>query len=333
MNTRERYLDIAKGCGILSIVLLHFLPTVWIDSPRTYMGLYMISIFYVVAGWIDAMRTTTVSTKELIKRRWKQLGYPYLAWSIIIILFDCILWLMGQLDGIIIAREIYKALVLRGIGTLWFLPALFGGELIWHFVKRQNKVWLLVAMITLSLLFNEIYYHIFGGKTDTLNRIIEAPFHTLNNILNAFIFIAGGFMLCKVYRRYESSFKPFVWGILGVLVCVAMYWWTYNVQIPIVGGKVVSLFAPFGIILMAKFAQDLRCIQYLNFWGVHSLGLMLTHYSFLLTACVIIQNYICHTETFRLEGWASILYIIPVMILEYYLVLFIERRFPKLLGK
>ncbi len=333
MNKRERYLDIAKGCGILSIVLLHFLPFECIGSPRTYMGLYMITIFYVIAGWIDAMRSTSVSTKDLIKKRWKQLGVPYVAWTIIILLFDCVLCLFGHLDSIIIVREIYKAVVLRGIGTLWFLPALFGGELLWNVVKKQKNIWLVIRLIGVTLFYNEFYYYMFGSKTDTLSRIIEAPFHTINNILNAFLFIAGGYLLCILYKRYENTCNHFIWGVLGAVICLFMYWWTYYVHIPIIGAKMVSLFVPFGIILISKLIQESRHLNYLNFWGIHSLGLMVTHYSLLLPVCVIIQNYIYHTDALRLHGWTSALYLLPVMILEYYLVLFVEKKYPKLLGK
>lgn len=333
MNKRERYLDIAKGCGILSIVLLHFVPSECIGTPRVYIGLYMITIFYVVAGWIDAMRNTTVSTKDLIHKRWKQLGIPYVAWTIIILLFDCVLCLSGQLDSIIIVREVYKAVILRGIGTLWFLPALFGGEILWNAVKNQEKKWLIVGMIGAVILFNELYYYMFGGKTDTLARIIEAPFHTINNMLNAFLYIACGYMLCRLFKRYERLIKQYVCAIFGVVICMGMYWWTYNVHIPVISAKLVSLLTPLGIILVAKSMQEWRCMDYLNFWGIHSLGLMVTHYSLLLPVCVIIQNYIYHTDALRLHGWTSALYLLPVMILEYYLVLFVEKKYPKLLGK
>lgn len=333
MKKRERYLDIAKGIGILSIVLLHFLPTECISSPRTYIGLYMITIFYVVSGWVDAIRPTEISAKEIIRKRWKQLGIPYLAWTIIILLFDVILWSLDYCKGQIIAREIYKSIVLRGIGTLWFLPALFGGELLFHFVKKQNKIWLFIGLIILVLLYNDVYGNTFGDRNDTLTRIIEAPFHTINNILNAFLFIVGGYTLCSIHKRYKGMIKQHVWGAIGIIICIFMYWWTYNLHIPIVGFKIVSLLVPFGIILVCMSIQDVRCLNYLNFWGVHSLGLMVTHYSILLPICVIIQNYIYHAESLRLHGWTSALYLIPVMILEYYLVSFVEKHYPKLLGK
>lgn len=334
MRKRERYLDIAKGCGILSIVLLHFTSVDSLSSIRTFIGLYMISVFYVIVGWIDAMRPAVIPINEIIRKRWKQLGIPYIGWTIIILIFDMFLWAFGYYSTTIIAREIYKSIVLRGIGTLWFLPALLGGELLFHhIVKKQNKIWLTIGMIILALLYNELYFHIFGHKTDTMSRIIEAPFHTINNVLNAFLFITGGYVLCLVFKRYEDTFKQYVWGTIGMIICICMFWWTYNIHIPVIGLKIVSLLTPFGIILFVKYIQNARCLDYLNFWGKHSLGLMVTHYSLLLPICVIIQNYIYHTEALRLHGWISIFCFFSIMILEYYLVLYIEKKYPKLIGK
>lgn len=333
MNKRERYLDIAKGLGILSIVLLHFLSVDCISSTRIFMGLYMISIFYVITGWIDALRSTEVSMKDMIKKRWKQLGVPYVWWTVLILIFDCVLCLLGYIDSLIIAREVYKSLVLRGIGTLWFLPALFGGELIWHFVKKQKNVWLVIGSVIFVIVFDALYSHFFGGKTDITSRIIEAPFHTVNNVLNAYLLIAGGYALCLAYRRYESILMPFVWGLIGMVICFGMYWWTFHVHIPYIDSKIVSLLASFGFILLFKSIQEFRALNYLNYWGSHSLSLMVTHYSLLLPICVILQNYIHHSDALRLQGRTSLLYFIVVMIVEYYLVSFIEKRYPKLLAK
>ena len=91
----------------------------------------MISMFYVVSGWIDAMRPRQLPFREFLRKRWHQLGVPYIAWTAIILAFDMVLWACGYYDTHFIAREIYKSVVLRGIGTLWFLPALFGAELLW----------------------------------------------------------------------------------------------------------------------------------------------------------------------------------------------------------
>lgn len=79
----------------------------------------MISMFYVSSGWVDAKRTAQIPFKDLFRKRWHQLGVPYIAWTLIILAFDAVLWACGYYDTYFITREVYKSLVLRGIGTLW----------------------------------------------------------------------------------------------------------------------------------------------------------------------------------------------------------------------
>ena len=106
MRERTQYIDIAKGISII---------------------------------WIDALHHEQRTLKELIKKRWRQLGIPYILWTIIILVFDCILWTLDYYDNYFIGREVYKTLTLRGIGTLWFLPALFSGEILWYIIRKKKK--------------------------------------------------------------------------------------------------------------------------------------------------------------------------------------------------
>ena len=105
-----------------------------------------------------------IPTYNLAKKRLRSLGYPYIYWTGIILSFDIILWAFGYYDSYFIARETYKSIVLRGIGTLWFLPALFFGEIIWNWLsKRHWSVWLLVLIVIM------IYEHEYN------NFLLVAP--------------------------------------------------------------------------------------------------------------------------------------------------------------
>lgn len=146
MKERARYIDIVKGISIICIVLLHYEDGIIPKQIDMFIGSFMVSMFYVTSGWLDAQREKQQSLKELVRKRWYQLGIPYLWWTAIILVFDLILWGLGYYDIYFIGREIYKSIMLRGIGTLWFLPALFGGEILWNLIHRkkisQCYVWL-----------------------------------------------------------------------------------------------------------------------------------------------------------------------------------------------
>ena len=135
--TRHRYIDIVKGLSILCIVLLHYEVGVFPKELNIFIGSFMITAFYVTSGWLDAMGSKAISIKEYTRKRFQQLGKPYIYWSVIILMFDLILCLFNYYDAQYLAKEIYKTITLRGIGTLWFLPALFFGGIIWQWLKRK----------------------------------------------------------------------------------------------------------------------------------------------------------------------------------------------------
>ena len=74
MKKRERFLDIAKRVAILCIVLLHVENGVIPNGLNTFIGSFMISLFFVTTGWLDGYRTEPLKLKELCSKRWKQLG-------------------------------------------------------------------------------------------------------------------------------------------------------------------------------------------------------------------------------------------------------------------
>ena len=60
--------------------------------------------------------------------------------------------IFGHYDSRIVLRDIYKTFTLRGIGTLWFLPAIYGGEILaWKF--RQDGLLGRVILCLSSLVF------------------------------------------------------------------------------------------------------------------------------------------------------------------------------------
>ena len=66
---RERYIDMAKGLAILCIVLLHYENGLFPTEVNTFVGSFMISMFYVTSGWLMASRKNISTTKELLQKR------------------------------------------------------------------------------------------------------------------------------------------------------------------------------------------------------------------------------------------------------------------------
>lgn len=331
---RLDYIDVVKGISIISIVLLHFEEGLIPLCINTYIGEFMITAFYVAVGWIDATRDKDVSARELLSKRWVQLGKPYLYWSAIILVFDALLMAIGQGDIYTIAREAYKTVTLRGIGTLWFLPALFGGELLWNWTKRKNKLWIYIFLLIFVIVFQTAVSMYFDGKNDNLSRIINAPFQTLSSIGDAWMGIGFGFLMykswCGKFLREQSSMVILCTGLLlsALAFCSANFY-----PYPYGEKYMAPLIGPLGLFFVFKVVKIPVVSQYLTYWGKNSLGLMCTHYSLFMVVCTLIQNKIDGTTGQTLYGWPSVIHFVITMILSYFVVEAIMKYYPPLLGK
>lgn len=328
---REKYIDIVKGLSILCITFLHYEEGILPSCVNVFIGSFMITTFYVTAGWVSAMHPSTRTLKELVRKRWKQLGVPYLWWTIIILMFDCLLLGFGYYDFRYIGTEIYKTITLRGIGTLWFLPALFGGEIIWYMLKKRS-VWFILLAFVLTLIYLYAYGQIFGGKTEDFYRIIDAPFRTIKNVLQAWICIAFGFY---AYRRLEnilSKTSSVVKIFTGLAFCSLAFVLANYLPyfLAPLWGIFAPLLGPLGWLFLAQVVQKWRFTDFLSYWGVNSLNLMVTHYSIVMILFTIVVEYVLNQ---RFYGWITIFCFILSLPIQYLLVFIINRYAKITLGK
>ena len=331
---REKYIDLVKGFSIWCIVLLHYVKNVFPNEFNVFVGSFMITAFYVTSGWVAAMsqssRHTTI--KEFIKKRWKQLGMPYVWWTVIILVFDIILLCFRYYDFRYIEIELYKAITLRGIGTLWFLPALFGGEIIWYGLKKQNKIWLILIALVLTICYQYFYTQFLGDRTELIYRIIDAPFRTISNILGAWVGIAFGYISYVILHRNVLKSSNITMMTLGIILCVLAF--ISANYLPAILSPFWSLFAPLlgplGLLLVAKSVQQIEGLNFYDYWGRNSLNLMVTHYSITLVlfSIVIEQEF-----GIPFDGWITLLCFglsIPIQ----YLFVFVIGKYARVtLGK
>ena len=225
IKKRYDYIDATKGVAILCITFLHFEQGVIPAWLNIWIGLFMISAFYVTSGWVTGINDKPITAKQLFRKRIRQLGIPYLWFSLLIILFD-LLWVsVGLMGSDIMLRDIYKTIVLRGIGTLWFLPVLLIGECIFTLIKNSKRRWLWAAIaMVITLSVNYAYNSIWLPKSNIseLNKILDAPMQPIVRGLYAWPIIAVGYLMGKKWGKVIMQtnkikyMAPFVSLIHGV---------------------------------------------------------------------------------------------------------------------
>ena len=335
-NSQKRipYVDNMKGLCILAITLLHFEDGLFPDWLNTFIGSFMITGFYITSGWLHGVNnnSATLYIKDFFKKRFRSLGIPYLYFSLIILVFDVFFYLIGHIDTHIIYRDLYKTCILRGIGTLWFLPVIFFGELLFAITTKYNirKRCILIGLLLIGFIPFFISNTIELYLNSPLKEIINAPLSVIVNSISAYLMITLATYLPKVLLK---KYTPY-YIIISV---VAMYFIT---QLPTQHEfikQIITLIWQFTlsttIFSIFILIRNLDCLflDYLNFWGRNSLILMLTHYSIIMEFCIYINYHIFGNPT--LSNWNAIFFFIITMIVEYPLTLLINKKFRFLLGK
>ncbi|MFI3200875.1 MAG: acyltransferase family protein [Eubacteriales bacterium] len=304
MHKRLEYLDIAKGIGILLIVMGHAMlgvPDVILWFTKTF----HLPLFYIVSGIVIAHgKEVEQPFLTICKRKCRQLLVPYFIFSFIAIAFVIKEFLM-ELDnrayiGVLLVRFI-QTFTLSGTSVLWFLPSLLIGELIFIKLLQQisQKSWKIKALsyLLMSLATLVMLYVMVPSKEEfdvTLGwgiYIVESILKTLIRAVIAafFLMIGYGVEYGRVFVRNKLEKKnrfPLVvaGGIASYVLCNSIA--TRNTIEDLnrlhVGNPVFFILnAIVGSIFILCFSQLLTYLPIVNrilgYCGKNSLLIMVTH--------------------------------------------------------
>ena len=159
MKTRIRWVDVAKGIAIISIVLGH-LANRRINSVAFT---FHVPVFFFLSGYFLNL---DLKVSDFVKKKAKSLLVPYLTTCIVICLLSVPLnilqrenWIKGLVQWLF--ASVYGAgntfaepFYIPQIGAIWFLLALFWGEVFLRLLmnlKKGTRVCILILIFALSL--------------------------------------------------------------------------------------------------------------------------------------------------------------------------------------
>ncbi len=123
MSKRIEYLDIARGIGILLVVLGH--NDLGAVSPFAHQVIYSfhIPLFFFLSGYFI---NTSIAFLDYFKKRFHSILTPYL-FTIFLIYFTSVSFEKMSFQNAIgrIAKSLYGSINYIDWGQLWFLPQLF----------------------------------------------------------------------------------------------------------------------------------------------------------------------------------------------------------------
>jgi len=155
---KERYvfLDVAKGIGIVLVIMGHLVTLRSVPSTLIYS--FHMPFFFIISGMFAG---TKLPFKDYVVHKFKQLIIPFLVYFVIGLCFKTLLLVSGLDDKPFDVNNIvYQFFIAhpRDIfaGPIWFLTCLFGVTLLYFFCDKC--IFRYLDNIVLKLLFLMVLY-------------------------------------------------------------------------------------------------------------------------------------------------------------------------------
>jgi len=275
LTERKRldYLDVAKGIGIILVIIGHMpMSIVYIPIYSFHMPL-----FFIIGGYL--MDNSIKKNFILSKVRGLLVPYVFTIFCLIIIsIFDNI-WNASSIHIIPdILRLIYTALYGSGldytypfyipsVGSIWFLWAMFFATIIYHRIMNEKHCWLYVVVLFIfgyittksmwlplsiqSAMVAVVFVHI--GQLTRKNKVFQIE-SCLITVINFVVWCICVFM------------SKGVWHMAGNV--------SYNIPVDIIGGIAGSYF----VISLSKYISKIKIISgWLKKIGKYSCIILCSH--------------------------------------------------------
>ena len=318
-SKRLDYFYLVRGIAIILVMLGHIYKNES-NIIRIWLYSFHLPIFFVISGCLSkhfGYKDYTIS--RYIKKKFKSLLIPYVIFSIINgAFYICYSYMTGILSNNLIYSTLVKIFTLRGLCGTWFLPCLFGCEIIFFILikKINNEKYI---KIILFCLFAFSFCNIFNE--DSFMCVIIR------------IFTATGFFSFGYYGyNFVKQIKPkVIYIILLFVLNILLTIYNGHVEIYLILYKnafvyvLNSLIGSLMIILLCKRINKQRLLSFL---GRNSLIVLVTHFM-IVTALMLIYSRICGSINEYLDG---IIILAFAVLFECIIIKIINRYFYFLFG-
>lgn len=266
-SNRLDYLDIAKGIGIILVVLAHvyaFNPEILVSRGKlvTWIYSFHMPLFFIISGMLIRYKNK-IDLKKTIFSRVKGILVPYLFFSLVSIF---IFALLADFEKGVI-KELFRVTILGiGIETLWFLPALFFSDIIFTVMKKIVKNDYVIGVI-IGILF-------FVSSFVTAENRMLLRFFARGLVALTFIYI--GYMLFDIVQKRNIDNK-FLIGILIVQIITSHLNGFVDLNNLVFNNKILYLFnSVLGSYVLIEVCKKIKS-KSLIYLGKNSLIIMWLH--------------------------------------------------------
>ena len=367
MKKRLDYLDMTKGLGMILVLIGHlqgdsiFTFSPYIHPLCVFIFSFHMPMFFIVSGILRAIKNDEVkSFKDIAKNRFKGIMIPYYWFSFFYLIFVVAALIKGEIAVQTLLLNIWYVLSCYGMNVLWFLPALYFGELLFIYMRRKlrNDTHFIAVLILSNAVVYLLAYFLgmieyrtaFAERMHDLATVILRPVLVCGFIAIGYYvhrLLSAGTKLGDFFSRPETDEKGrinakyrlayIVLGLMLFAVCFAFFRINNGIDFRSLAFRNVFFFflcALSGSYGMISICKGLPTVPLFCFWGVGSLIFMATHNSqtvltFALKTAMYVNQYLT-----RARGY--ICYAIVIIIITAYsslMIYLIRRFFPFIIGK
>lgn len=356
MNNAKRldYLDMAKGLGMLFVLIGHLQgDTIFSLSPYfhplcVFIFSFHMPLFFIISGILMCIREDNLdkySIKEHINKRFKSIMIPYLWFSLFYFSVVIYAWINGSVAYQTVLVNFWYVVSCYGMNVLWFLPALFFGEILFLFFKQVKTTKFFYTIIPVTSVV--CYYIAYILTTLSYETPVAKRIHEFSIVLLRPFLVCGwifvGYILHKLFikidleNKIKSRFIYVFAGLFMLVLCAVFSKVNNGVDFRSLVLRnaffyvLCSLLGTYGLLSLCK---GLPKIKLLTFWGTGSLIFMAVHNSetilfYALKLSMFVNQYLTHAR-----GYICYLIILTVILVYTSLLIWIIKKyFPFLLGK
>lgn len=341
-NSRISYLDVAKGIGIILVVMGHtgFLK----DAVSKYIFSFHMPLFFVISGMlINLKHEENKDFGETIRKKAKALLIPYVSFSVIYIIISLVENYFGVMSKEELIQGIIYMFTFYGDSTLWFLPALLISEVLFIFLMKRMKGHLVfiisVFLGVIAFVVQTLITPVWASHTDSLLVVNLIDF--LRVFLRGIIaesFVATGFFGYKyIADSKNNKLLDLAKGIALLILTYGVSYFNDTVDFHrVVLGNYASfllagILGSFGIIILSKAMENVRILAY---FGRNSLIVMCTHLRFYVLFGAINLAFLVNMYVTRAKDYIFMLVVlVSSFLLEALIIEIIVRFLPFLIGK
>ncbi|TSB47219.1 acyltransferase family protein [Alkalicoccobacillus porphyridii] len=331
MSDRVKWIDAAKGIGIILVVMSHA-PIH--DSIKNFLFAFHMPMFFYLSGIV--YKTSSLPTSTFILKKARGLLLPYFIFSFI----TYIVWFFvtrhfpftsgDQVDpivpfsGIFISTPVDYQLTYNP--AIWFLTCLFVVEVLFYLYQRLSKGrWLPILLIGCGFI---------GYLSSIIISSNVLPWSILV-ALTAIVFYGLGYATKHLWKSYSWRSVLIVGAALYAITFIAQGLNTERIDMRgNIYGEIWYFYigATAGLIATILLAHKLARFHYLVYLGQYSIVILLLHFPALnlMKASVYYGLNMEMAETTTLP-W-TLFYTVSTLLLMVPCIIFLK-KYPFLLGK